>query len=66
MTYQPRAAALIHVAALKHNYEYIRSRIKPGTKLCAMVKADAYGHGAVCVARRLEKWGVDYFGQAVQ
>ncbi|MBQ3141367.1 MAG: alanine racemase [Clostridia bacterium] len=64
MTYQPRAAALIHVAALKHNYEYIRSRIKPGTKLCAMVKADAYGHGAVCVARRLEKWGVDYFGVA--
>lgn len=64
MANQPRATALIHTGALKHNYDYIRSLVRPQTKLCAMVKADAYGHGIAGVAKTLAQCGADYFGVA--
>ena len=47
-----RAAwAEIDLAALRHTYEEIKKNIRGGAKLCAVVKADAYGHGALAVAR---------------
>ena len=41
---EPRA--LVSRAAILHNIRLIRSHIAPGVKVCAMIKADAYGHGA--------------------
>jgi alanine racemase len=43
----------IDLSALGHNLKIIRRRISPGTGIMAVVKADAYGHGLVRVAREL-------------
>ncbi len=47
-----------------HNYRYFRSKLKPETKLLILIKANAYGHGAVEFARIMEKEGADYFAVA--
>ena len=64
--------AEIHLSALRHNMRMIRRRIhserltkgarRTDPKILAVVKANAYGHGAVRVARELEKAGADWFG----
>ena len=60
-----RAAwAEINMGAIAHNCREIRSRIAKGAKLCAVVKADAYGHGAVAVARVALEEGADYLAVA--
>jgi alanine racemase len=46
-----RALARVNVAAIERNAARLCSRLAPGTQLCAVVKADASGHGAVPVAR---------------
>lgn len=56
--------AHIDLGALEHNYLELR-KIAPGTPLMAVVKADAYGHGAVEVAARLETLGCSAFGVAI-
>ena len=56
--------AEINLDALEHNLKKVRSCLPLGCRVMAMVKADAYGHGAVEVARCLENAGVDYFGVA--
>ena len=48
---QPRL--LISRSALLHNVSVMRARLRPGVKVCAMIKADAYGHGAFIVADAL-------------
>jgi alanine racemase len=58
-----RTYAEISLKAIEHNVKEARKRIKDGTKLLAVVKADAYGHGAVRVARHLED-KVDFFAVA--
>jgi len=55
----------IDLGALEFNYRQIKKRIPEDVKLLAVVKADAYGHGAVPVSLRLEKLGVDYLGVAI-
>lgn len=57
--------AEIDLDALAHNYQVIRDRVGPEVNILAAVKANAYGHGAVECARRLEKEGVDWFGVAL-
>lgn len=60
-----RAAwAEIDLAALRHNYEEIKKNIRGGAKLCAVVKADAYGHGALAVARVAVEAGASYLAVA--
>ncbi len=56
--------AEIDLAALRHNYQYITSLAGPGRRILAVVKANAYGHGAVRIARELENCGVDFLGVA--
>lgn len=51
--------AEIDLDALCANYAYIRRRV--GGPVCAVIKADAYGHGAVAVARALESEGAAGF-----
>ncbi len=55
----------VDLGALEFNYRQIKKRIPEDVKLLAVVKADAYGHGAIPVSRRLERLGVDYLGVAI-
>ncbi len=57
--------AEIDLGALAFNYRQIQKKLTKGVKLLAVVKADAYGHGAVPVSLRLEKLGVEYLGVAI-
>ncbi len=55
----------VNLNALVDNLNYFRSFLKPETKLVCMVKADAYGAGAVEVAKTLQDHQVDYLAVAV-
>jgi alanine racemase len=57
--------AEISIEALTHNYREIKSHLESGAQLMAVVKANAYGHGAVECARALESIGADWFGVAL-
>ena len=57
--------AEIDLAALASNFHVIKRRIPSGVKVMAIVKANAYGHGAVECARRLAREGADWFGVAL-
>jgi len=57
-------AAIIDVAALEHNFKKAAA-LAAGCKLLAVVKANAYGHGAVEVSRRLLAYGADMLGVAL-
>lgn len=54
----------IDLKALAHNYNYLRTRVKPETKFMAVVKAYAYGSDAKAIAISLQDLGVDYFAVA--
>ena len=55
----------VNLGAVVSNLNYYRSLMKPETKLVCMVKADAYGAGAVEVAKTLQEHRVDYLAVAV-
>ena len=55
---QTRTWAEIDLGNLEHNYRALRA-CAPESKFLGVVKADAYGHGAVPVARKLEQLGAD-------
>jgi len=59
-----RARVEIDLAALERNFDRLAARVAPARAL-AVVKADAYGHGAVAVARALEPRGVAGFAVAL-
>lgn len=59
------AWAEIDLSALEHNIKEIKGCVKNGAKFCAVVKADAYGHGAIAVARKAVELGADYLAVAV-
>jgi alanine racemase len=46
-----RALARVNLAAVERNVRHLRDGLHPGTEMCAVVKADGYGHGAAPVAR---------------
>ncbi|MBK7393258.1 MAG: alanine racemase [Chloracidobacterium sp.] len=58
-------SALIDLDALAFNFQSSKQFIGSGLKYMAVVKADAYGHGAPECALRLEAEGVDWFGVAI-
>ncbi len=55
----------VNLNAVVQNLNYFRSFLKPETKMVCMVKADAYGSGAVEVAKTLQDHRVDYLAVAV-
>jgi alanine racemase len=57
--------AEIDLDALAGNLRVIRAQVGPQVSVMAAVKADAYGHGAVACARRLQSESVDWFGVAM-
>ncbi len=56
-----RTWAEIDLNAVDANFYAVRGAISPATKVCCVIKADGYGHGAVTLARRYEGLGADYF-----
>lgn len=61
---QMRTWAEIDLTALEHNYRALRSNLAPGCRFVGVVKANAYGHGALPVAKRLETLGAEYLAVA--
>lgn len=57
--------AEINLDALSANFHLVKERVGPDVNVMAVVKANAYGHGAVECARRLESEGADWFGVAL-
>lgn len=49
-----RVCAYIDLDGVRQNFEMMRRLIPPGTDICAVIKTDAYGHGAVRIARMME------------
>ncbi len=56
-----RTWAQINLDALENNIVQIKSLLQPGTKLCATVKADCYGHGYAFTASTMCEAGADWF-----
>src|SRR2546425_364595 len=56
--------AQIDLDALAANFQIVRKLVGPQIKIMAVVKANAYGHGAARCARRLAAEGADWFGVA--
>lgn len=54
----------LRLGACRDNYRYFRSLLEPSTKLLVLVKANAYGHGAVEFAAMMQKEGADYLAVA--
>lgn len=62
--HQKRTWAEIDLGALEHNYRTLRAMLPQQCRFLGVVKANAYGHGALAVARRLEGLGADYLAVA--
>jgi len=64
-----KCTASINLSAIKENYLYVKS-LAPNSKAIAIIKADAYGHGAIEVAKELNKvadaYGVACIEEAVE
>ena len=60
---QMRTWAEVSLQNIAHNFNAMKARLT-GSRFLGIVKADAYGHGAVRVARLLEDLGCDYLGVA--
>src|SRR3954471_12336062 len=59
-----RAVAHIDLGAIERNCAHIRSLLSDGTKLCAVVKANAYGHGDTSCAKAALAGGADWLAVA--
>ena len=53
--------AEIDINAAEKNFKIIKSKLNSKTKLCCVVKANAYGHGAVYLSKLYETLGADFF-----
>ncbi|MDQ3011239.1 MAG: alanine racemase, partial [Acidobacteriota bacterium] len=65
ITHQRPTWAEISLPALTNNYRTVKAHLDHNAQLMAVVKANAYGHGAVRCARALEAAGADWFGVAL-
>ena len=59
-----RTSVSIDLGALEENYRALVGLVQATVTFLCVIKADAYGHGAVQVGRRLESLGAAYFGVA--
>ena len=57
--------AEIDLNNLAANFNNVRRRVTPAARVMAVLKANAYGHGAVACAQRLSREGADWFGVAL-
>ncbi|HEX3040321.1 MAG TPA: alanine racemase [Caproiciproducens sp.] len=56
-----RTWAEVSLDAIGHNFKVICNQLNPETRVCCVIKADAYGHGAVMLAKEYEELGADWF-----
>ena len=61
MQYRRRAWAEIDLDALTHNVKMIQEKLSENTKFCAVVKANAYGHGEEYICRTLSELGIKFY-----
>ena len=54
--------AEVSLGTLRQNFRIVQKHLGSGVTICAVVKADAYGHGAVECSRALEAEGAQWFG----
>ncbi|MBO5851609.1 MAG: alanine racemase, partial [Clostridia bacterium] len=59
-----RAQAVISLKNARYNFLEVKSKLKPSTKICCVVKADAYGHGAVELSKLYQSLGAHFFATA--
>jgi len=59
-----RTWAEINLSNLEHNYRALRGMLPRGCRFLGVVKANAYGHGAIPVAKKLEELGAEYLAVA--
>jgi len=55
----------LNLPACRDNFRYFRSLLKPGTKMLVLVKANAYGHGAIEFSAMMQQCGADYLAVAL-
>jgi alanine racemase len=60
----PRAQASVNLAAIERNCSRLRSELRAGAQLCAVVKADGYGHGAAPSAQAALAGGASWLAVA--
>ena len=48
----------VDLKAIEHNFYYFKSKLDPTTEIIAVVKAFAYGHGDITIAKKLEELGI--------
>lgn len=59
-----RVEVVVDLAAVRHNVRLLRALVGPGVAMMTVVKADAYGHGLLPVARAAREAGADWLGVA--
>ena len=59
-----RTWAEINLDELAHNFRTLRKILNPHAKYCGVVKANAYGHGMIAAAKKLQECGADYLAVA--
>lgn len=64
MKNKPGLYSETNIDAVIHNMNVLKSRLEPGVRFMAVVKADAYGHGDIEVAKAVQYAGADYLGVA--
>lgn len=57
--------AQINLAAIRHNLQQVKQAVAPGARIIAVVKSNAYGHGAIPVSRALLEAGADLLAVAI-
>jgi len=63
--YERQTRAVVHLDALADNVKEIKGLLSKKTKFCAVVKADAYGHGAIPAAKAVLAAGADMLAVAI-
>jgi alanine racemase len=64
LMYRERAWVEVDVSAIAHNIHQLRHQLNPQTALLSVIKADAYGHGAVTIAKAVLQAGATWLGVA--
>ena len=59
--YFKRTWAEVNLNRIEHNFKVIKKQVSVNTKVCCVIKADAYGHGAIELSQLYEKIGADFF-----
>ena len=59
-----RTWAEIDLSALEHNYRTLRAMLAPGCRFLGLCKANAYGHGAAVIGKKLEELGAEMLAVA--